>query len=341
MTRVGWSWRLLALLTALATVVVAWHWHDVVHPDWRIAHHARNLLFSHRALHVYADDVDAQMGPLALVFSWLPRAAYLVLVALSAGLVVLLGARCSGRRSPGVVGVLGAAALVYPWAQLAWKGHADDALVALGALGVVAALRAGRRWWALGAFAVAAAAKPTALAVLPVLLADRVLLVAGAAVLAAVYAPFATVDLPAFLKAGRGVMHTAPGSLPDIIGAKRFHRPPRWIRPTEAVLGLAGSTSGALRGRPVEGLLLAFTARALVETNPAPAYSIPLVAWSLALGERRLRLLVLAAASFWLADLDLDGGSGWPRLICLLLLGYVALRATLDPPATRRPARSG
>ena len=64
-----------------------------------------------------------------------------------------------------------------PWAQLAWKGHADDALVLVGAAVMVTALTAKRHRWLLPGWVIAVAGKPTALALAPLLLASSLWLV--------------------------------------------------------------------------------------------------------------------------------------------------------------------
>jgi hypothetical protein len=65
----------------------------------------------------------------------------------------------------------------------------------------------------------------------------------------------------------------------------------------------------------------------VLEPNPAPAYSISLVAVALFVdaGRRVPLATVLAAASFWTSQAVLQGGSGWPRVLSLMaLVGWAA-----------------
>lgn len=83
------------------------------------------------------------MGPLALLLARLPRPVYVVLVAAAVALclhwfcdaVVDSGSVAGDRVWDGrrlVLLAAGGALVVAPWAQLAWKGHADDALLLTG-----------------------------------------------------------------------------------------------------------------------------------------------------------------------------------------------------------------
>jgi hypothetical protein len=152
-------------------------------------------------------------------------------------------------------------------------------------------------------------------------------------------------DPGALIAAGRGVMTVAPGSLPDYLSVDVGSAPPAWIRPVQLAAGLAATAAGVVRDRPLEGLLLCFTVRALVDPNPAPAYSIPLVVIAMAVDTRYARpvTLPLAAASFWLSQPVLDGGTGLLRLVVLVVLAVLgtAMLFSRDPdvgPARAEPA---
>lgn len=302
-----------------------------VHPDWRIARAAGRELLSGSALSTYADHPEAQMGPLALVLAQLPRPVYVVAVSAAVALMLAFIATAVGRpRSTyaRVNAVLGCAAIAWAWPALAWKGHADDALVLLGCGWLLAGLAAGRpRRELVAAGALALLGKPTAVVLVPLLLVD--VPAAGGFVLAGavIYGPFALAHAAAMAGAGRGIMPVAHGSLPELMGYRSGHKIPAWLRPAQLALGLAATTWGHLRDAPARGLLLAFTLRALLETNPAPAYSIPLVVLALPVDmhQRWPVLLALAAASLGLSTPVLHGSSGWPRVVCLAGLASAIL----------------
>jgi hypothetical protein len=297
----------IATLASLATLITAWQWLDVVHPDWIIARTAGQQLLSPDALSVYRDHPRAQMGPLALALATLPRPLYIVLIcaAVAPCLYWFTGAARAYRtlrpRRAWSLLALGGVLVVVPWSQLAWKGHGDDALVLLGAALLVHSMAGKTRWGVLLGLAVAVAGKPTAFALIPLVMTAPIEAIAGLLVLAAIWGPFLVADPGALVAAGRGVMTVGRGSLPDYLSVGVGSAPPPWIRPVQLASGLAATTIGAVRDRPLEGLLLCFTVRALVDPNPAPAYSIPLVVIAVAV-DLRLSLpvtLPLAAASFW------------------------------------------
>ena len=128
---------MLACPAALLIVADAWRWRWFTHPDLRLARDAAEVLWSPQGLHLYAEAPLAQMGPLAIALSPLPHGLYNVVVAALALPVLLTAAR--PVRADGVgaarrwVWSAASLLLVAPWAQLAWKGHADDALVLVGA----------------------------------------------------------------------------------------------------------------------------------------------------------------------------------------------------------------
>lgn len=316
-------WPVLLLATTAATVAASVG--RPLHPDFHIARSAGRELLSGSALSTYADHPEAQMGPLALVVAQLPRPGYVVAVAVAAGVMVCLLAAAAGwPRSAGarLTAVLGAGLIAGAWPALAWKGHADDAIVLLGCGWLLVGLAAQRpRREHVAAVTLALLGKPTAV-VLLALLGEPAAIIAAVIAATVVYGPFVLAHAGAMTSAGKGIMPVAHGSLPDLVGYRPGHRIPGWLRPAQLGLGLAGTLWGRLRHRPDLGLLLAFTLRALLETNPAPAYSIPLVVLALLPDLQRgyPLLLPLAAMSLWLSPPVLHGSSGWPRLISLVTL---------------------
>lgn len=337
----------VAVPVGLLIVLDALKWRWFTHPDFTIARRAARVLFSTQALHLYQKVPQAQMGPLAISIAPLPHTLYNVLVALLAVPFLVLAA---GPLTVGTVPALrkvtwGLATLllVIPWAQLAWKGHADDALVLVGAAVMLTALRRSRTGWAVFGWGVAIAGKPTALVLGPLLLASPGLLVAGLLVTALIWVPFALPDPLALARAGQGVMPVVRGDGPWYLGVP-VGRPPAWIRPAQLVLGWTGSALGYVRRRPEVGVLLGLAARAVLEPNPAPAYSISLIALALFVDAGRAVPVatLLAAASFWTSQQVLNGGSGWPRILCLLaLVAWSAWRLWDQPSAAPEPQEAG
>jgi hypothetical protein len=325
--RSGWPYLGAAVVTAWV-LAVSWRWHSFIHPDWKIARAAAHTLTSSRALDTYSLHPRAQMGPAALLLALLPHDLYVVLVALLAFPVLLCSILAaphdvagSPRRwlTPAVAG----AAVIVPWSQLAWKGHADDALVLLGAALMLYAYRARRPWLNLSGLLIAMAGKPTALVLLPLLgLGGSAVLAAGFAGTAVIWGPFLLADPHGLLAAGRGVMPVGHGSAPNLLGYRPGSPIPTWVRPLQLGAGLLAAAWGRVRNLPAEGVVIALAVRALLDTNPAPAYSIPLVVLAVFCDLQRTwpLLTVLASVGFWLSQPVLDGGPGWPRLAALLLL---------------------
>ncbi|MCE1179472.1 MAG: peptidoglycan-binding protein [Micrococcales bacterium] len=327
---------LAAVPVTLITLGLAWAWRGYTHPDLDIARRAAAVLFSARPFEVYAREPLAQMGPAAIAASVLPHPVYNVLVAALVGpFVYLAGLQSSVGRgaSRGRVALwaVTASALALPWSQLAWKAHADDALVLLGAALMLDGLRRGSRAQSVAGFACAAVGKPTALALFPLLLESGPVLVAGVLTLLLVWGPFAAADLPALLRAGRGVMPVVPGDTVHYLSV-RVGPPPVWMRPVQLVLALASTAFGLLRRAPAVGLLLALTLKALLEPNPAPAYCISLVAIALFVDARRSLPTAtgLALTSFVMSQRALDIGAGMPRLVALLALAAWCVLALLE-----------
>jgi hypothetical protein len=302
---------------------VAWRWVWFVHPDWEIARRAGRTLLSADGLSVYARHPRAQMGPLALLAAQLPHRVYVPVIAATVGLFLAwaLDAALPGTRSlrQYAVAVACSLLLIVPWSQLAWKGHADDALVLLGAAWCLRALRLGRTRSAVVGFAVAVASKPTGVVLLPLLLSSVPAATAAAAITAAVWLPFLVADPHALLHAGHGVMTVAHGSFPAMLGYPVGAAPPWWVRVGQLGLGLAAVAWGTRVGKPALGVLFAFAIRAALDPDPAPAYCIGLVGLALIpdAAEDLPVFCGLASAAFWLSQPVLDGAPAWPRATAL------------------------
>jgi hypothetical protein len=233
-----------------------------------------------------------------------------------------------------VGGLIAAAA----WTQLTWTGHADDALVLVGIFGCVWGMLRRHPAVALAGCAIAFLGKPTAVALLAVTAPLPELFVACCAIATAIWLPFLLADVRGFLGAGRGIMPVGPDSLANLLGYRVGAPIPFWVRPIQLVLAPAVAVLAGLRARPWDALLWVFAVRALVETNPAPNYAIPLVLLAIPADlEERLPLGVgLAGLAWWFSAGVPSGAPGEPRLLALgLLIAVVSVRIW------RRGARPG
>jgi hypothetical protein len=331
---------------SVATVVVALRWRWFVHPDWRIARAAGRDMLHGAGFDVYGRHPDAQMGPLALVLAQLPRTLYIVGVAGAVAVPLLCLTPLILNRSAGpgptlprrlLTGCCCGVLCVLPWSQLAWKGHADDALVLVGGATCLAAWSSQHRHaWpvSLCGLAVALAGKPTGVLFAPAVICSPQAALAVITVGSVIWGPFAVANGHALLSAGRGVMPVARGSLPNLLGDPLGGRPPAWVRSGQLVGGLAMAAAGAWRRHPGEGATLAFICRAALDPSPAPAYSIPLVVLCAGpdVGRGMPTRTALAFVSWKLSQPVLAGGSGVPRLVSLLILAAVV---------TTRPGLAG
>ena len=323
-------WLAVVSLTTTIAVLDSFHWIGTIHPDLLIARNAGRYLLTPHALHVYASHPKAQMGPGALLLSLVPRPIYLFLGGVLLAPVLLqladAGLAITHQRwtwPKMVVAALAAACCVVPWSQLVWKGHLDDALVLVGASMVLPVGTARPRWWRLAGIGIAALGKPTALILLGLTVSwELPMMLASALIFALIWAPFVLADPSGFLAAGGGVMPVAHGSLPAYLGYQLGHKAPSWIRIGQLGGGPALAAFLALRGRPAHGLAAAFCLRALLDPNPAPAYSISIVVLALAVdcGRNVPWATALATASFWLSKPVLHGGTGTYRITTLALL---------------------
>jgi len=219
----------------VATVVVTVGWLGVLHPDVILGRRAVATLLSPHWLDTYARNPLAQMGPLAIALARLPKAVYYVgvaaLVAVVGPLLALSRPR-TVRLAPAVLtAVVWGIAVPVPWSQLAWKGHADDALVLLGVAVLLAARARGSSAGQLAGLVLGLLGKPTAVVLVVALLPSLPLFALGLALTAVIWGPFVLHDPAAMLKAGRGVMLVVRGSLPDWLGLPVRSQPPGWLRP--------------------------------------------------------------------------------------------------------------
>jgi hypothetical protein len=344
-------WAGVAVATFL-TVRESFQWIHVIHPDVIIGRTAAHLLLGSGGLHLYAQYPVAQMGPGAILLSLLPRPLYLLLIAGLLGPVLLrlldAALAVSGRPLTPAVALMttvGAGCCAWPWSQLAWKGHADDALVLAGAAMMLPSRYPGRRRLRIRLIGVAVAAlgKPTAAVLLGLTVGgEGAAALAAVAVFALVWLPFVVVDPAGFLSAGRGVMEVGSQSLPNLLGYRAGSAPPSWIRFVQLGGGILVVAFAAVRQRPLHALLAAFVVRAVVDPNPAPAYCIGVVVLAVAVDLTRQRPLPWTTApaviAFWVSPAVLAGGPGGFRAAVLLgLLAGVLIEVT--SPRIPRPDR--
>ncbi|MDQ1602336.1 MAG: hypothetical protein QOE01_181 [Actinomycetota bacterium] len=333
------KWLPLSLVCALSAFGA-----PVFFTDWHIARSAGHTLLSGDALSVYADHPLAQMGPLALlVAGLLPKSAYIVLVALLLTPFLQLCESVAPRDVPksrvAICTGLGGALLVYPWADFAEQGHIDDVLVLFGCALMLKALQ--RRSAVLGgaAFALAVAAKPTALIAAPLLLPLGATAVSiAAASTAAVWLPFALADLHGFLASGKGVIDVRAGSLLDFVGYDPGSATPWWVRAIALGGGALLCAVFVRRRDPARGLLAGFAVRAFIDPNPATCYAATLVALGLFadVGVRRVPWTAAVGMLGWMVSwrIILWPRLGWPRLVLTALSPVAA-------PRVRRPPVDG
>lgn len=307
-------------------------------PDWTILHSAGRALLAGDVA-VYGDHPAAQVGPLALVLSALPRPLFVTLVC-----TMLLGVTLAARRLgvPQEVILLGGSVAGVVWGLFAIGGHADDQLVVLGAALMAVGIAEDRKGMVGWGFLLALAGKPTGVVLAPLLLAagwpTLLAAVAGAAVL---WAPFVFIDLDGFLRAGRGIVVVEPWSTPFMLGEPAGAAFPEWVRPAQLLGGLVLCAVVARRNGPVAAVIAALAFRALLEPGAWPSYSNALIVLAVLLPARRRPLMGLAVGS-WLAGwlLIATPGPVTGALHSGLLVGLVAAAAGLQHPG-RPPADSG
>jgi hypothetical protein len=287
---------------------------------------------------VFAHHPDAQMGPLPLLLSGaLPWRVFSALIGASLGAFIWLAGRLgTPERALWWIGV----PLALPWSLFALQGHADDALVLLGAVVMLVGLRDHRTVAIVGGFALAAAGKPTA-AILVGLLLVAGWRVAAAGLVAAglVWAPFVLADVHGFLAAGKGIQTVQAWSVPWLLGSAADSAYPDWVRPVQLLLGVAVCWRLARRGSPAAGLLAAFALRTVLEPGTWWAYSSFLLALVVLLPKWRYAAALLAAGSWWFAHWwgGINAPNGVARLACLA--GLIAVAAWSSAPNVRSERR--
>src|SRR5690606_12879580 len=116
---------------------------------------------------------------------------------------------------------------------------------------ILAARRANRPGLAVAAYAVAIAAKPTAV----LLIFACPSLLAGAAVTSVVWLPFLLVDPIGLLSAGQGVNPVLPNGLIDLLGFSVDDEVPGWWRPLQFAVAVSLTAVIARRGHLLVGLV--------------------------------------------------------------------------------------
>src|SRR5664280_69288 len=136
--------------------------------DWQAATTGGHYLLSGH-LTIYADMPHVQMGPLALLIAGaLPGTAYVAAVCAILPLVLwIVTLPYPSTPQTYLLSLIGGMILAWPWAGFAVQGHGADALVVLGVVAMVSALKLDREAWVVAGFLVAIAAKPTAILFLP------------------------------------------------------------------------------------------------------------------------------------------------------------------------------
>ena len=281
---------------------------------------------------MYAHRPEAQVGPLALVLTALPRPLFVALVC-SMFLGVLLAARRLGvpERTILVLGSIGSIV----WALSAVGGHVDDQLVVLGAALMIVGIREHRPSAVGWGFVLALAGKPTGVVLAPLLLGlGWPTLLGAAAGVAALWAPFVLADVGGFFGAGQGIVTVQPWSTPFMLGEPVGEAFPEWVRPVQLVGGLILCAVVARRNGPAAAVIAALAFRAFLEPGAWPSYSNALVVLVLLLPGRRVPLGFLAVGS-WLAGWLLIASPGLVSglLHSGLLLALVAAAALLRQEA--------
>lgn len=234
----------------------------------------------------------------------MPRALYVVFVCSLFPLflnVVALGLPRSRRLLISLS--IGGTLLALPWSLYALEGHADDALVMLGVVVAVAALRDKHSAWAILGFLIAIAAKPTAIVFLPLLFTrsrrDGVIaLVCGAAI----WTPFILANAVGFVHAGSGIALVQSGSLPAFLSSPIGESFPGWIRPAQLLGGVLLCWFVALRKGALAAVAAVVAFRAMLEPGAWPSYSAAVVAGAVladAWTGRRTPSLALIAFGSW------------------------------------------
>jgi hypothetical protein len=318
-----------------------------------------------RGLGLYRDRPDLQFGPLSIVvatpFVLLgptvgPVAA--MVAASGAGLVAFaLLADAVDRITPGwrsqapaTVLLSSGVLFVVAWGDVAVRtAHVDDAVALLAVVAAVRWCAMGRSGAVVAALAVAAAAKPWAVALAPLaavaparpsVALGRVVLVGSIAL--ATWAPFVLAEPATLDTSGFGIAND-PTSVLRALGVDD-PTTPSWVRPVQLAGGLAVVALVVGWGWWPSAVLAAVAWRLLVEPGAHRYYTIGVVLGGLlvelAVRRGRVPWCTLAAA----AVLEATAVPGFPAVpgrwlrlaVVLAALGAVVL-VGLRPPGRRRP----
>ncbi len=284
--RVPWPWWLLAPWSALSAALQA----HGAGQSWHFFAEGGRLLVSGGpagGLHLYATHPVLQIGPLALGLSAMLQvlgsgtAQVIAIVAMSATGVPLLAAvwRLLPGPERGRRGRLLVAGLVFlpVWTELTTHfGHLDDVMALSLAVTAVHAVSRRHPVWAGVALAAAVDSKPWAAAFVPLLLAlprkDRLAAFGafGAGVSVA-WLPFLVAD-PHSLTAARFTIPNDYSSALRAIGVNSAGTP-SWDRLAQLALGVAVGCVAVRRGRWPAVILLAVTARILLDPGVYAYYT--------------------------------------------------------------------
>jgi hypothetical protein len=248
--------------------------------DWDAATTGGHYLLSGH-LSVYADMPHIQMGPLALLLGGaLPGPVYVVTVCVLLPLVLWIVTRLYPQtRRTYVCALIGGMLLAWPWAAFGVQGHADDALVVLGIVVMVSALSLHREAWVVAGFAVAIAAKPTAILFLPLaFMHSRRAGVLATLLGGLIWAPFVLANVPGFLAAGSGQGELWPYSMPALLGSVPHAGIPAWVRPVQLVGGAGLCWFLGRRRGPAAAVAGVFAFRVLLEPGTWNYYSTSVIA---------------------------------------------------------------
>ncbi|MCW2946388.1 MAG: hypothetical protein JWR24_3105 [Actinoallomurus sp.] len=276
-----WLWGWTVLWTAIRLPRAGGSWHYFAQGS--------SVLFGHgpgQGLHLYAAHPELQIGPISflvatpfrLLGTWPGRAVAVLLMSVTGPLLLGLLWRLvppSARRPSRLL----IAGLVFlpGWAELVTHaGHLDDVLALVAGVAAMHAVRRGNPLVAGLLVAAAADCKPWAAAFAPLLLALPRrdwwrAAVAGAVGLAIAWLPFVIYD-PQTLAASRFTIPTAASSGLRALGFPDAHTP-AWDRPAQLLLGCLLGTVAVVRGRWPAVILLATTARILLDPEVYSYYT--------------------------------------------------------------------
>jgi hypothetical protein len=309
--------------------------------DWEIARDAGEIVIG-GGLDVYAQMPTAQMGPLALLLAGaLPGWLYLTVICalFPAILLLALANQAPSARLYAVV-TAGGILLAWPWVAFGRQGHADEALVVLGAAVMVVAFERRRSTWVAAAFLLAIAAKPIAVVLLPlVFMSSRRAGITALLGTAVIWVPFFLADPGGFLAAGRGPGDMWPGSLHTLLGAEPFTGFPVWVRPVQLVGGLLLVWVLAKHRSAAAAVVGVLAFRALLEPGAWNYYGAAIAATALLFDARNLRwpaVTALGAVSFAsVLNTPISTLGGHIRLMAIA----VALIGVALVPSERGPDR--